>query len=49
VLASAGRTLRRAWLADSSLLLLAAVAFLLADAVIVFIAARGDFAIDFTC
>lgn len=42
-------TLRRAWLADSSLLLLAAVAFLLADAAIVFIAARGDFAIDFTC
>ena len=44
-----GQTLRRAWLADRSLLLLAAVAFLLADAVIVFIAARGDFAIDFTC
>ena len=49
MLASAGRTLRRAWLADRSLLLLAAVAFLVADAVIVFIAARGDFAIDFTC
>jgi len=49
VLASAGRTLRRAWLADRSLVLLAAVAFLLADATIVFIAARGDFAIDFTC
>ena len=49
MLASAGRTLRRAWLADRSLLLLAGVAFLLADAVIVFIAARGDFAIDFTC
>jgi alpha-1,2-mannosyltransferase len=49
VLRSAGRTLRRAWLADSSLLILAAVAFLLADAAIVFIAARGDFAIDFTC
>jgi len=44
-----GQTLRRAWLADRSLLLLAGVAFLLADAVIVFIAARGDFAIDFTC
>ena len=42
-------TLRRAWLADNSLVLLAAVAFLLADAVIVLIAARGDFAIDFTC
>ena len=49
MLASAGRTLRRAWLADRSLLLLAGVAFLLADAAIVFIAARGDFAIDFTC
>jgi len=49
VLASAGRTLRRAWLADRSLLLLAGVALLLADAAIVFIAARGDFAIDFTC
>jgi alpha-1,2-mannosyltransferase len=49
VLASADRTLRRAWFADRSLLLLAGVAFLLADAVIVFIAARGDFAIDFTC
>ncbi|MGH2488408.1 MAG: glycosyltransferase 87 family protein, partial [Candidatus Limnocylindria bacterium] len=44
-----GQTLRRAWLADRSLLVLAAVAFLLADAVIVFVAARGDFAIDFTC
>ena len=49
MLASAGRTLRRAWLADRSLLLLAGVAFVLADAVIVFVAARGDFAIDFTC
>jgi alpha-1,2-mannosyltransferase len=49
VIASAGRTLRRAWLADSSLLFLAAVAFLVADAAIVFIAARGDFAFDFTC
>jgi alpha-1,2-mannosyltransferase len=44
-----GQTLRRAWFADGSLIILAAVAFLLADAVIVFIAARGDFAIDFTC
>jgi alpha-1,2-mannosyltransferase len=44
-----GRTLRRAWLSDRSLIILATVAFLLADAVIVFIAARGDFAIDFTC
>jgi hypothetical protein len=44
-----GQTLRRAWFSDSSLIVLAAVAFLLADAVIVFIAARGDFAIDFTC
>jgi alpha-1,2-mannosyltransferase len=43
------QTLRRAWLADRSLLLLAGVTFLLADAAIVFIAARGDFAIDFTC
>ena len=43
------QTLRRAWLSDGSLIILAAVAFLLADAVIVFIAARGDFAIDFTC
>lgn len=42
-------TLRRAWLADRSLIILAAVAFALADAVIVFIAVRGDFAIDFTC
>lgn len=49
VLASAGRTLRRAWLSDASLVVLAAVAFLMADAVIVYIAARGDFAIDFTC
>ena len=46
---SLGQTLRRAWLSDSSLIVLAAVAFLLADAVIVFIAAHGDFAIDFTC
>jgi len=44
-----GQTLRRAWFADGSLIILAAVAFLLADVVIVFIAARGDFAIDFTC
>jgi hypothetical protein len=54
VTASPGRrpladTLRRAWLSDRSLLILAAVAFLLADAVIAYIAARGDFAIDFTC
>lgn len=49
MLATAGRVLRRAWLADRSLLILAAVAFLLADAAIVFIATRGDFAIDFTC
>ena len=42
-------TLRRAWLSDRSLIILAGVAFALADAVIVFIAARGDFAIDFTC
>jgi hypothetical protein len=46
---SLGQTLRRAWFSDTSLIILAAVAFLLADAVIVFIAARGDFAIDFTC
>jgi hypothetical protein len=43
------QTLRRAWLSDSSLVVLAAVAFALADLVIVYIAARGDFAIDFTC
>jgi hypothetical protein len=49
VLASTGRTLRRAWLSDGSLVVLAAVAFLLADAVIIYIAAIGDFAIDFTC
>jgi hypothetical protein len=46
---SLAQTLRRAWLSDGSLVILAAVAFLLADAVIVYIAARGDFAIDFTC
>lgn len=46
---SLGQTLRRAWFSDSSLLVLTAVAFLLADAVIVYIAAQGDFAIDFTC
>jgi hypothetical protein len=46
---SLGQTLRRAWLSDTSLIILAAVAFLLADAVIVYIAVRGDFAIDFTC
>ena len=44
-----GETLRRAWLSDRSLIILVAVAFLLADAAIVYIAARGDFAIDFTC
>lgn len=44
-----GETLRRAWVSDRSLVVLAAVAFLLADAVIVYIAARGDFGIDFTC
>jgi hypothetical protein len=53
VTASTGRslrdTLRRAWLSDGSLIILAAVAFLLADAVIVYIAARGDWGIDFTC
>ena len=46
---SAAETLRRAWLSNGSLIILAAVAFLLADAVIVYIAVRGDFAIDFTC
>jgi hypothetical protein len=46
---SLGQTLRRAWFSDTSLIILAAVGFLLADAAIVFIAARGDFAIDFTC
>jgi hypothetical protein len=46
---SLGRTLRRAWLSDSSLIVLAAVAFAFADLAIVYIAARGDFAIDFTC
>jgi hypothetical protein len=46
---SLGQILRRAWLSDSSLVLLAAAAFLLADAVIVYIAIRGDWAIDFTC
>ena len=46
---SATETLRRAWLSNGSLIILAAVAFLLADAVIVYIAVRGDFAIDFTC
>jgi alpha-1,2-mannosyltransferase len=54
VTASPGRrtvaeTLRRAWFADNSLVLLAAVAFLRAVAAIVFIAARGDCAIDFRC
>ncbi len=53
VTASTGRplseTLRRAWLSDGSLIILSAVAFLLADAAIVFIAANGDFAFDFTC
>jgi hypothetical protein len=43
------QTLRRAWLSDGSLVILAAVAFLLADSVIVYIAVRGDFAIDFNC
>jgi hypothetical protein len=43
------QTLRRAWLSDGSLVILAAVAFLLADAVVVYVAARGDWAIDFTC
>jgi alpha-1,2-mannosyltransferase len=47
--AGLAQTLRRAWLSDRSLITLAAVAFLLADAVIVYVAARGDFAIDFTC
>jgi alpha-1,2-mannosyltransferase len=47
--AGLAQTLRRAWLSDRSLIILVAVAFLLADAVIVYVAARGDFAIDFTC
>jgi len=42
-------TLRRAWLSNGSLIVLAATAFVLADMVIVYIAARGDFAIDLTC
>jgi hypothetical protein len=46
---SAAQTLRRAWLSNGSLVVLAATAFALADLVIVYIAARGDFAIDFTC
>ncbi len=46
---SAAETLRRAWLSNGSLIILAATAFLLADPVIVYIAVRGDFAIDFTC
>jgi hypothetical protein len=41
--------MRRAWLSNGSLIILAATAFVLADLVIVYIAARGDFAIDFTC
>jgi hypothetical protein len=43
------QTLRRAWLSNGSLIILAAAAFLMADAVIVYVAARGDWAIDFTC
>jgi alpha-1,2-mannosyltransferase len=46
---SLAQTLRRAWLSNGSLIILAAVAFALADATIVYIAVRGDFAIDFTC
>jgi hypothetical protein len=41
--------MRRAWLSNGSLIILAATAFVLADLVILYIAARGDFAIDFTC
>ena len=43
------QTLRRAWLSNGSLIILAATAFLLADVAIVYIAVRGDWAIDFTC